>query len=155
MTTAVDTNILLDILIPNLEHLETSLKKLEIASAKGDVIICEIVYSELASQFPTLSALNDFLNDMHIDLLLNNKASLFKASRLWLMYVRKSPHQSFCKECGKLINVNCPLCESRLSFPRRMLNDFIIGAHAMTFSDVFLTRDSGFFKKYFSELKIN
>jgi hypothetical protein len=53
MVSAIDTNILLDILIPNPKYLLKSKLLLENAVTKGALIICEIVYSELASQFNT------------------------------------------------------------------------------------------------------
>ena len=43
MQSALDTNILLDILIPNQLFVKTSLKKLETAAQEGKLIISEIV----------------------------------------------------------------------------------------------------------------
>lgn len=154
MITAVDTNVLLDILIPNQIYLESSLKKIENASGKGKIIICEIVFTELASQFPDIGELNNFLNVTHIELIWNNKESLFDASRLWIKYIQKNHKKKSCSECGRTIDPACPLCESKLNFPRRMLNDFIIGSHANIFADAFITRDRGFYRSYFSGIKI-
>jgi predicted nucleic acid-binding protein len=47
MTTAIDTNILLDILIPNELFYEVSAAALERA-ATGLMVVCDIVYAELA-----------------------------------------------------------------------------------------------------------
>ncbi len=154
MITAVDTNILLDILIPNQVHLKPSIQKLEKASKKGKLIICEIVFAELASQFESLSELNIFLNDTLIEIGWSNKESLFLASRLWMDYLKQSPKKRSCPECGKRIDIRCPQCDSRLNLPRRMLNDFIIGSHAKIHTDALLTRDRGFYKNYFSSLTL-
>jgi predicted nucleic acid-binding protein len=51
MISAVDTNMLLDILIPNPQHCLTSKRLLEEALLQGALVVCEIVYSELAAQF--------------------------------------------------------------------------------------------------------
>ena len=67
MITAIDTNILLDLLIPNQSFVDSSIRKLENNSAKGNLIICDIVYTELASQFDRLTDLNKFLSDTKIE----------------------------------------------------------------------------------------
>src|SRR5882724_700168 len=47
MITAIDTNILLDILIPNEEFYEASADALEDAAGEGSLVISDIVYAEL------------------------------------------------------------------------------------------------------------
>jgi len=47
MSCALDTNILLDIFLPDPEYGESSLDKLEKAYAQGALVICNIVYAEL------------------------------------------------------------------------------------------------------------
>jgi predicted nucleic acid-binding protein len=37
---------------------------------------------------------------------------------------------------------------------KRIITDFLIGAHAATKAERFLTRDRGFYKSYFPELQI-
>ncbi len=37
---------------------------------------------------------------------------------------------------------------------KRIITDFLIGAHGMAKADRFLTRDRGFYKKYFPEIQI-
>jgi predicted nucleic acid-binding protein len=53
MITALDTNILLDVLIPDESHFQKSKKLLDDHFEKGQLVISEVVYAELASQFPT------------------------------------------------------------------------------------------------------
>ncbi len=162
MITAVDTNILLDILIPNQSYLENSLEKLENAASISDLIICEIVYTELASQFNNSKNLSTFLIETKIQVVWSNETSLFEASRCWNKYLDiiqnrqkgKQNSKKYCPDCGTEITVYCPNCGSDLNFPRRVLNDFIIGSHAKNFADVFLTRDRGFYRHYFSDLKL-
>ena len=63
MTTAVDTNILLDILIPGAPHGDTSERALFEALVEGAVVIAEAVYAELAAHFPDRVELDRFLDD--------------------------------------------------------------------------------------------
>ena len=155
MTTAIDTNILLDILIPDPAFVEASIQKLERSADKGKLIICDIVYTELASQFDRIFELNKFLSDTKIELVYSNKHTLFEASRFWNSYLKKkSTQRYYCPQCGKQINQKCGNCNYPLTLPRRALNDFIIGAHAMAFADYFITRDRGFYRKYFKDLQI-
>ncbi len=47
MITAIDTNILLDVLLPNPGFVEQSHEALETAAGVGSLIICDVVYAEL------------------------------------------------------------------------------------------------------------
>ena len=60
MTVAVDTNILLDVLLPDPNYKDSSLNLLTRYMKTDQLIISEVVYSELASQFPEENV-NQFL----------------------------------------------------------------------------------------------
>ncbi|MCL0050643.1 type II toxin-antitoxin system VapC family toxin [Dehalococcoidia bacterium] len=66
MTSAVDTNILLDILLPDPKFLEASTKLLSNAISKGKVIMSEVVYAELLAQFSSREELDAFLEEANI-----------------------------------------------------------------------------------------
>jgi predicted nucleic acid-binding protein len=53
MITAVDTNVLLDLLIPGSSAMDSAVDQLERASGEGKLILSEVVYAELATHFPT------------------------------------------------------------------------------------------------------
>ena len=66
MTTAVDTNILLDILLPDPVQGEASLRAIETAYEQGALVICEVVYAELAPHFESRERLDRTLKQMEI-----------------------------------------------------------------------------------------
>ena len=84
MITAVDTNILLDILIPGAVHSSNSKALLEAAYAQGAMIISEVVYAELAAQFPSQAELDRFLHGTGIRLEQSWPEALHTASEAWL-----------------------------------------------------------------------
>ncbi|WP_447970097.1 hypothetical protein [Nitrospira sp. M1] len=53
MITAVDINILLDLLIPGSSNVKEAQHQLDDASEKGQVILSEVVLAELAAYFPS------------------------------------------------------------------------------------------------------
>ena len=66
MITAVDTNILFDILVPNIQFFERSAQYLEEAGNVGAVVICDFVYSELCIH-STQRQCDDFLDHNEIN----------------------------------------------------------------------------------------
>ncbi|MBI3592001.1 MAG: type II toxin-antitoxin system VapC family toxin [Nitrospirae bacterium] len=142
MITAVDTNILLDILIPDETHCEKSKSLLDEHIGKGQLMICEIVYAELASQFVSEKELKEFLSDTGIRLVHSNEETLYTAGERWRGYA-KNRKPAVCRKCNSPIQLR-----------QRVLSDFIIGAHAVINADLLLSRDRGFYKTYFTDLKV-
>ena len=131
MVSVVDTNILLDIFLPDPEHGESSLKLLENMYQQGSLIICDIVYSELAPQFNDKKVLDESLEKIGVSIISSNTDTLFQAGQLWLQYRKQQKSRD------------------------RIIPDFIIGAFAMNQGDRLITRDRGFYRDYFKGLKIN
>ena len=130
MITAVDSNVLLDILIDGAEHATASRRSFRACFEEGSVVACDVVVAEVGSRFTssvaTTAAFDVFgLRFDAIDL----TASL-AAAEAWRSYRRRG---------GKR---------------ERMLADFLIGAHAQTRADRLLTRDRGFYRTYFKRLRL-
>ena len=129
MITAVDTNILLDVFMSSERHGRQSRKRLADAYDSGAVIVCDLVYAELAPAFPDRSSLDDSLRQIGVRVSSINSSIAYEAGLRWKQY------------------------RSRGGPRTRIITDFLIGAHAMAEANVFLTRDRGFFTSYFPELE--
>jgi predicted nucleic acid-binding protein len=155
LITAVDTNILFDILIPGEPHGESSKRLLDKHLASGKLILCEVVFAELAARFPSEQELKLFLAETGMRLVPSSEKSLHIAGTRWANYARRSKRNNFsCSECGKSFIVNCPHCKAAITRRQIVLSDFLIGAHALEQADCLLSRDLGIYKNSFSDLKI-
>jgi predicted nucleic acid-binding protein len=154
MTIAVDTNILLDILIPNAAHAQSSLNCLMRINSDEELIICEVVFAELGSQFPSFQDLNTFLRDTGIRLVFSDEASLYEASAAWKKYSDRKKKMVICPACGHHQQSSCLSCKENITYRQHILADFLIGAHAKIQADSLITRDRGFYRTYFRGLNI-
>src|SRR5215468_541687 len=110
MITAVDTTILLDVLIPGAEHGGQSEERLAGAAQAGALVICPTVAAELAVYFPREVELKAFLRDTGLRLLPFGLAALHLAGQTWKTYLRKAP--------------------APVDGQRHVVADFLVGAHA-------------------------
>ena len=129
MITAVDTSVLLDIFLPDEQHGLRSLEWLRTAYDEGSVIVCDIVFAELVPAFSDRTALDEALREISATLSPINTSIAYEAGLRRMRYRRAGGPR------------------------KRIISDFLIGAHAVTAADTFLTRDRGFYQTYFPELK--
>ena len=129
MTTAVDTNVLLDIIQNNPQYATQSEEWLDTALSRGDVIICAVVYGELVPSFDSKVEMDARLRAIGVALSPIDDAIAYEAGTRWQRYRQAGGTRA------------------------RLLPDFLIGAHAMATADSFLTRDEGFYRSYFPELQ--
>ena len=130
MITAVDTNVLLDVLRPNPNFVDQSLALIEASTAMGPLVICDPVYAELAAGFEREEALRAFLADAGIRHESPNDRALFLAGRMWRAY------------------------RSSGGGRQRIITDFVIGAHARVQAGRLVTRDRGFYRRCFDGLTV-
>lgn len=130
MITAIDTNVLLDILAPDEKFVEPSAKALEEAAAAGALAICDIVYAELCAHFRVQRDCDEFLKQCEIRIEGLSRPASFLASRAWRSYRQQGGRRT------------------------RILPDFLIGAHAQVQASCLLSRDRGFYREMFPSLRV-
>ncbi len=155
MITAVDTNVILDILIPDEPFANSSKALLEQHLSRGQLILCEVVIAELAGLFPSEKELKTFLSETGMRMVHSNEKSLYIAGTRWATYAAKGgKNRMSCANCGKTFEATCPTCGTAFTKRFHVLADFLIGAHALTHADCIISRDLGVYKTYFGDLKV-
>ena len=153
MISAVDTNILLDVLIPDAPQGDASEGALAEALRAGAVVISDVVYAELAAHFAEQEKLDRFLADTGLRRAPSNAEALCRAGRAWSEYVHRRPPLA-CPQCGTKQDIHCAECGASIQPRQHVVADFIIGAHAVVQTDQLLTRDRGYYATYFPELTL-
>ena len=129
MTTAADTNVLIDLFGDDSHYADQAEEWINVARSTGDIIICPVVYGELVPAFGSKAELDAALRLFEITLSPIDDAIAYEAGLRWRRY----------REAG--------------GTRARLLPDFLIGSHALVTADTFLTRDQGFYRSYFPELQ--
>jgi hypothetical protein len=128
--TAVDTSVLLDVLANDARFGTASLHALENAHEAGRLVVCPIVWAELRAFFDGDRSLGDALAEAGIFFDPFDEAAASLAGAQWRSYRRSGGRRT------------------------RLVGDFLIGAHAQTRAARLLTRDRGFYRRYFESLPI-
>lgn len=129
MATAVDTSVLLDVLLNDPRFAAASAGALRTSAGEGSVVICEVVIAEILPVLPA-GSLAEFLADWNISFVPSTLASASLAGEMFLRYLGRGGKRG------------------------RVVPDFLIAAHAEIHAGRLLARDRGYYRDYFSQLTI-
>lgn len=132
MRTAIDTSVLLDVLVDDPAHASGSESALRRAAAEGALLICECVLAELGPSFARPAELDEFLSDLQLEFVPSNRESALVAGAMFRTYLARRPRRAGA----------------------RVVADFLIGAHAQCLADRLLARDRGYYRDYFKGLSL-
>ncbi|MDE2370253.1 MAG: type II toxin-antitoxin system VapC family toxin [Burkholderiales bacterium] len=132
---AIDSSVLIDLLGDDIraEAAEDALRQ---ALARGPVVVCDVVVSEVVSGLGYGAELLDTLEDAGIAFSAIESRAAVRAGEMQRRY----------KERRKT--------EGLTPVGPRAIPDFLIGAHALLQCKALITRDAGFFRDYFKGLKV-
>ncbi len=130
MIIATDSNILIDIFSEHKTFGPASQEALDVCLEEGSVVACGVVIAETLSFFAAPEEFFEKLTTLRIHSTTMSMDTFVEAASVWRKYRQSGG--------GKT----------------RIVADFLIGAHALVECDCLLTRDRGFYRQYFKDLKI-
>jgi predicted nucleic acid-binding protein len=126
----IDTNVLLDLVTDDPVWADWSIRQLDAASLTDDLIINDIVYSELSVRFARIEELDGVLDDAGVALAPMPRPALFLAGKVFQQYRAAGGTRS------------------------GVLPDFFIGAHAAVSGVPLLTRGVQRYRTYFPSIRL-
>jgi predicted nucleic acid-binding protein len=128
--TAVDSNVLIDVLSAHPTFGPASSHALRAATRSGALIASEVVWAETSGWYRSEEEAAAALEELRVRLVPTGASAAFAAGSAWSGYRRAGGRRA------------------------RMIADFLVGAHASLHADRLLTRDRRFYGARFRDLTI-
>jgi hypothetical protein len=129
MKTALDSSVILDVVTNDPQWANASERAIKEAYSLGQLVVCECVIAEITPAF-ALGDLETFLLDWKIRHIPSTLESAAAAGEMYRSYLLRGVAA------------------------KRVIPDFLIGSHAMHHADRLLARDRGYYRDYFTNLKV-
>jgi predicted nucleic acid-binding protein len=129
MITAVDTSVLVDVLIDDPKYAAGSNAALRKADSEGALILCESALAEIVPVFGS-DEVAEFLSDWNLKFVPSSQESAMLAGEMFRAYLKRGGKRG------------------------RVVSDFLIAAHAQIHAERLLARDRGYYRNYFKRLKL-
>ncbi len=130
MIAALDTSVILDVLVGNNAFCDSSMQAIRKARSEGKLIVCECVIAEVFPALKNEEEVTAFMLDWQIHLVPLTLESTMLAGRHFSSYLKRGGTQ------------------------KSVLADFLIGAHAKFHADLLIARDRGYLRDYFTDLDL-
>ena len=130
MITAVDSSVVLDVVVDDPAFADGSEALLRRCMAEGKLILCECVLAEIRPAFGSDDEVRAFVDDWQLEFIPSTLASSMLAGAHFAAHLTRGGRTG------------------------RLVADFLIGAHAQLSADRLLARDRGYLRDYFSDLAV-